>query len=183
MNYVFDESHTTYITPVLWDCVNPIERFDHWILVSSKLIGKQPDSRSKWRAWLNWLSGLVPGSARLIFTRAQIIEETFLVANSNLVKLTSPRVDLPEASRKARKVEKAIVRCDRGRKKGNVSVQLLRRWATATRMQSLYRWLVLARVDELLLLRAERNTFTLTTTQGVCVISWSEVQIACLYRE
>ena len=78
---------------------------------------------------------------------------------------------------------KAMLRCDRDRRKDKMYILPLRRWAAATRMQRVYRWLALTCVVDFRLLCAEQNALTLTTTHGLYLTWWSEFQIASLYRE
>ena len=77
----------------------------------------------------------------------------------------------------------AIVRYDWDREKGNISMLPLCRWAAATRIQLVYRWLGLARAGEFHLPHAKRNTLTLTATRRLYVAWLFEVQIGFLYRE
>ena len=105
MNCAFDKSYTIHVTPLLYDFVYTFGNFDDWIMASLKSIVRQPDSRIRWRACVSWLSGFVPELAIFIFQGTQIIDETFLVANSNLIELSSSRIDLSEAIRQVDKVE------------------------------------------------------------------------------
>ena len=63
-------------------------------------MGRHPDSYNSRKVWVEWLSCLVPGSAKLIFPGTNVMEHTFLVASSNIMELKSPQIDLSEANRK-----------------------------------------------------------------------------------
>ena len=58
----------------------------------------EPETSIHCNASVGGLSVFVPGSAKLIFPGTQIIEETTLVANSKKIELTSPLIELSDAS-------------------------------------------------------------------------------------
>ena len=74
-------------------------------MASLKFMGKHPDSSSTSKVRVKWLSGLVPGSAKLTFPATQIMEDTSLVANSKRMELTSPRMDRSVAKRHVENVD------------------------------------------------------------------------------
>ena len=75
------------------------------MMASVKFSGKHPDSSNIIRVCVRWLLDLVPGSVRLIFPGNHIMEDMYLIANSNLMELTSPRMDRSVAERQVDKVE------------------------------------------------------------------------------
>ena len=68
-------------------------------------MGREPDWNNKLELCVSWVPCLVPGSAKLIFPGTHIIGCTFFVANSNLIELTSLRIERSKATRQVDRVE------------------------------------------------------------------------------
>ena len=104
LNFALNESQFIYLH---FSCNRdyPVDMFDDRVIASVKSIDKQLDSRNSTSARAKDLSGLVPGSATLIFPGTLIIEDTFLEANSNRIELSSRRIGLSEANLQVDKVD------------------------------------------------------------------------------